>query len=110
VGGPKPNAPCVFPFKFQGEVYNGCPVDLEDPSKRWCSTRVDANGEHITGAGEFGHCGPDCPIHGTFSNGINRFFDSFKNLFHIHITCTSKAMVGLLRLVRLGWIRLSQVR
>jgi len=52
-------------FSIQGEVYNGCPVDLEDTSKRWCSTRVDANGEHITGAGEFGHCGPDCPIYGT---------------------------------------------
>ena len=26
--------------------------------------QVDANGEHVTGAGEFGHCGPECPIHG----------------------------------------------
>ena len=40
VSGPKPDVPCVSPFNYQGQVFNACPVDLEDPSKTWCSTKV----------------------------------------------------------------------
>ena len=42
-----PNAPCVFPFKYDGVTYFGCPVDLFDKNRRWCSTQVDQNGEHV---------------------------------------------------------------
>ena len=36
-------------------------ADLSIRSKRWCSTRVDSNGVHVSGVGEFGHCGSGCP-------------------------------------------------
>ena len=61
VSGPKVGAACVFPFTYQGRRYNGCPVDPEDLSKRWCSTLVDGNGLHVGGQGEYGHCAPACP-------------------------------------------------
>jgi hypothetical protein len=32
----------------------------EDQGKLWCSTKVDANGDHADGAGEYGFCSPDC--------------------------------------------------
>ncbi len=63
VGGPKTGAACVFPFTYNGVTYSGCPVDLEDSSKRWCSTQVDAQGNHVVGKDEYGHCAPDCPVH-----------------------------------------------
>jgi len=52
---------CIFPFTHKGQTYYGCPVDTVDRSKRWCSTRVDSNGVHVSGVGEFGHCGSGCP-------------------------------------------------
>ncbi len=58
IGGPNPNAACVFPFKHNDQTYFGCPIDPEDSSKRWCSTKVDANGNHLTGQGAYGECGP----------------------------------------------------
>ena len=36
---------------------------LFEKDKRWCSTKVDANGNHVTGQDEYGFCSPDCPIH-----------------------------------------------
>ena len=39
----------------------GCPIDHEDNSKRWCSTEVDSNGNHIANQNEFGYCADDCP-------------------------------------------------
>ena len=40
----------------------GCPIDHEDNSKRWCSTKVDSNGNHIENENEYGYCSDDCPI------------------------------------------------
>ena len=39
----------------------GCPIDHEDNSKRWCSTKVDSNGNHIANQNEYGYCADDCP-------------------------------------------------
>ena len=63
VSGPSPFARCVFPFKHDGNLYWGCPVDPDDSRKRWCSTMVDRNGHHISGRNEYGHCDVNCPIH-----------------------------------------------
>ena len=63
VSGPSPFARCVFPFKHDGNIYWGCPVDPDDSRKRWCSTMVDRNGHHISGRNEYGHCDVNCPIH-----------------------------------------------
>ena len=30
VGGPNPGRDCVFPFKWNGKVHNGCPIDPND--------------------------------------------------------------------------------
>jgi len=63
-----PKKPCIFPFKFKGEKYFGCPPDPEVKSRRWCSTAVDNRGNHITGKGNFGFCEESCPKHKTPNN------------------------------------------
>ena len=55
-----PNAPCVFPFKHKGVVYEGCPVDSSDKTRRWCSTKIDENGKHVNG--NHGFCSKSCPV------------------------------------------------
>ena len=60
VGGPDQGRPCMFPFKFQGKIYNECPVaHLEDPSKTWCSTM---GGNHVAGQKKWGYCSSSCPV------------------------------------------------
>ncbi len=44
-------------------TYNGCPVDLVDKDRRWCSTKVDRSGNHVTGEDKYGFCSNNCPIH-----------------------------------------------
>merc|ERR1712064_223905 len=43
---------CVFPFRYQGIVYNKC-ADVSisgiDNNQAWCSTEVTSGGEHIDG-------------------------------------------------------------
>ena len=53
---------CQFPFIYQGEKYEACPPDPEDPNENWCSTRTDADGEHVGGGGHYGFCGDSCPL------------------------------------------------
>ena len=60
VGGPSPNQPCVFPFKWNGKTYSSCPIDSDDTNETWCSVKTDSNGNHITGQGLWGHCGSKC--------------------------------------------------
>ena len=60
VGGPSANQPCVFPFKWSGKTYTSCPVDPDDSDETWCSTKTDSEGNHITGQGLWGQCGPKC--------------------------------------------------
>ena len=62
VSGPNPNQKCVLPFKHDGVTYTRCPVDPQDDSKHWCSTRVDRNGVHVPNVRQWGHCGPNCPL------------------------------------------------
>ena len=53
---PVKNAPCVFPFKYNGKTHNSCTMDGE--SKLWCSTKVDQNGQYLKN--QWGFCGEDC--------------------------------------------------
>ena len=71
MGGPSPNTACIFPFVHEGKSYFGCPIDPDDSSKRWCSTQVDSNGNHVIGGGHYGECGSSCPVHsdGSFIPG-----------------------------------------
>ena len=84
-----PRKPCIFPFKFKGEKYFGCPPDPEVRGRRWCSTAVDNRGNHITGKGDFGFCEESCPKHKTQSKDLHLrnihigcpiFFDNFSNI------------------------------
>ena len=50
-GGADKNSKCVFPFIFVGESKNKC---IWDGDGAWCSTLVDANGEHVGGQGKWG--------------------------------------------------------
>ena len=61
VSGPNPNQPCVFPFRYKNKVYSGCDTDPDDPTKTWCSTKTDQDGNHIIGQNEYGHCAANCP-------------------------------------------------
>ena len=62
VSGPSANMPCIFPFRFRGVTYNECALDSDG---YWCSTAVDAAGDHIGGQGNWGICSQDCPGVGT---------------------------------------------
>ena len=59
IGGPSSDVACVFPFKFDGNTHYKC---IWDESGAWCSTKVDANGNHVGGQGNWGNCGQGCPI------------------------------------------------
>ena len=64
IGGPVgPGSQCQLPFIFQGTTYFGCPVDLVDNTKTWCSTKIDENGVHVSGQGAYGFCSSTCPKH-----------------------------------------------
>ena len=54
---------CQLPFIYKGTTYFGCPVDLVDDTKTWCSTKIDDKGVHVSGQGEYGFCSSTCPKH-----------------------------------------------
>ena len=56
------NASCIFPFTFLGNIYNKCTWDGDSSGGAWCSTTVDALGNHIKG--QWGNCGAQCPVEG----------------------------------------------
>jgi len=51
---------CVFPFTYNNFTFNGCPTDLKDKTKRWCSVKTDENGVHIAGNETWGYCTSGC--------------------------------------------------
>ena len=61
MSGPDANKPCVFPFQFEGVAYETCTLAASTENKPWCSTLVDDAGNHVTGQGSYGNCGPQCP-------------------------------------------------
>jgi len=56
-----PGVECKFPFIYENVTYTGCPIDLFDESKRWCSTETDSSGKHVSGKNKYGYCLPECP-------------------------------------------------
>ena len=44
-------------------------MDVDDKSKRWCSTKVDSHGNHIAKQHQYGHCGNNCPVQNSNSHG-----------------------------------------
>ena len=64
VSGPKPNATCIFPFKYKGIIHHYCPTSVNEngTTSSWCSTFVDSSGEHVAGAENWGNCEPACHL------------------------------------------------
>ena len=62
VAGPSSGMECVFPFQLGGVSHMACTLHGSSPGNPWCSTKVDASGEHI--GGHWGDCGPECPFEG----------------------------------------------
>ena len=58
--GPDANKPCVFPFKFNGVVERCCTTRGDASNGAWCSTKVDDEGNHIGGQGNWGNCESKC--------------------------------------------------
>merc|ERR1712154_246253 len=61
--GPAAGKPCVFPFTFAGTEHTSC-AEWEfggaAQGEFWCSTKVDSEGNHVDGEGEYGFCSPEC--------------------------------------------------
>ena len=51
---------CVFPFIYGDRIHDRCTsFDGDSP---WCSTKVDADGVHVSGQGNWEYCSdPSCP-------------------------------------------------
>jgi hypothetical protein len=62
ISGPAAGQKCVLPFRHEGKLHTVCPRDPLDPTKFWCSTKVDVGGNHVPKIGAFGHCGQNCPL------------------------------------------------
>jgi len=50
---------CQFPFITNGQTFTSCTQSGD--TRAWCSTKVDSNGNHISGIGEWGYCTAACP-------------------------------------------------
>jgi hypothetical protein len=38
---------CIFPFTFEGQVFNECTTRKDPEKKHWCSVEVDMDGKHV---------------------------------------------------------------
>ena len=65
-GGSDPGMACVFPFRFNGTLYDTCTFEGNSPGETnpWCSTLTDSNDDHLGGQGRWGYCSSDCPVDG----------------------------------------------
>jgi len=59
VSGPASGSACVFPFNFGGVSHSKC-TTIDGDTKPWCSTKTDANGDHVSGVGAWGYCEDNC--------------------------------------------------
>jgi len=83
VSGPVKDAPCLFPFTYQGEEYHECST-ADYGGKLWCSTQTDQDGNYV--AGKWGVCGDSCRnINTTIFDSIGArwsyIVDSFTGLY-----------------------------
>merc|ERR1712106_393056 len=65
VSGPDTGSQYAFPFTFSGTIYQSCTewtYGGENAGSKWCSTKVDAEGVHVNGEGNYGFCGADCNL------------------------------------------------
>ena len=53
---PSRNVPCSFPFRFKGKLRRACITEEDPDGRHWCSTKTEANFDHIPGKGFWGYC------------------------------------------------------
>ena len=49
------NAPCIFPFNYEGEKFEGC-TDLKNDGLFWCASEVNEDGTMT----KWGNCNMKC--------------------------------------------------
>ena len=56
-----PNAPCVFPWKYEDDKteYEGCANPSNSAVGLWCPTELDEEGKYVSG--KWGVCADSCP-------------------------------------------------
>jgi len=52
----QPGIQCVFPFVFEGKRFDECTSSADPDGKQWCSTKVDAQGNHEKGHWSYAPC------------------------------------------------------
>ena len=62
---------CLFPFSYQGTHYTDCTVDDDPDGRKWCSTKVDSDGDHVQNQGQWGYCIDQCQRLESFSKEVN---------------------------------------
>merc|ERR550534_3339027 len=65
VSGPDTASQCVFPFTFGGVTHQSCADWIYggvNAGSKWCSTKVDVDGVHVNGEGNYGFCGAACDL------------------------------------------------
>merc|ERR1712080_73853 len=69
-GGDKPGQSCVFPFKYYSKTCPGpkCCNLSNNRGGNWCSTKVDSNGEYISG--EWGYCSESRTVSRTNTSSV----------------------------------------
>ncbi|XP_018602440.1 matrix metalloproteinase-9 [Scleropages formosus] len=84
IGGNSDGEPCVFPFVFLGETYNGCTTDGRSDGYRWCATTSSFDSDK-----KFGFCpSRDTAVIGGNSEGEPCHFP-FKFMDETYHSCTS---------------------
>ena len=77
---------CIFPFTYNGKTCPGptC-CNLDNASKgAWCSTKVDANGNHIDG--NYGYCkGTVCGGKFSVFQGEHLYFELSMNHWRLSV-------------------------
>ena len=53
---PSRNVPCSFPFRFKGKLRRACITEEDPDGRHWCSTKTEANFDHIPNKGFWGYC------------------------------------------------------
>ena len=56
--GPKTNQSCVYPFIYQGQIYEACTNTSDPDGKLWCSTKTDQDQHHVRNQDQWGYCDP----------------------------------------------------
>jgi len=102
IGGDDILSSCVFPFTYDGVVYDKCTTVDDHEGKPWCSTLTNEEEKHIAGQGNWGYCpisascgtlGCKCGVpngRGRIINGVETEANEYPWMVKIFEALTSK--------------------